>query len=331
MADNAPVLIRLIVALLNLTVVFTVVIGLLGLVTGNALPLVALLNDFLHWGLLLPLVMLPVMVGLRRPIEAGIKGAGALLFAALYGPLFLPNRAVPEADLTLRVATFNMGDQLTDGRSVVAFIQEEDLDIIAVQELGEQQAQTLRDALSETYHLALYPAGIPGTGVISRYPIVEADLLYFVNPALPHAAVTIDVDGRDVSVYSMHPPPALWFQPGFPPIVYRSAQRYGDVQALVERLGPGPVIVMGDFNATEHSADWQLLREAGLRDAFWEQGTGFGMTFPQGGRYRGLDIPARLVRIDYVWASDVFIVQDAWVGPDLGSDHMPVLAELGWP
>jgi vancomycin resistance protein VanJ len=37
-----------------------------------------------------------------------------------------------------------------------------------------------------------------------------------------------------------------------------------------------------------------------------------------------------LVRIDYVWYTDDFRATRAWVGPDAGSDHLPVLAELVW-
>jgi hypothetical protein len=37
-----------------------------------------------------------------------------------------------------------------------------------------------------------------------------------------------------------------------------------------------------------------------------------------------------LVWVDYVWYSASFYATRAWVGPDAGSDHRPVLAQLAW-
>jgi endonuclease/exonuclease/phosphatase (EEP) superfamily protein YafD len=35
-------------------------------------------------------------------------------------------------------------------------------------------------------------------------------------------------------------------------------------------------------------------------------------------------------RIDYIWYTGDFRAARAWVGPDAGSDHLPVLAKLVW-
>jgi endonuclease/exonuclease/phosphatase (EEP) superfamily protein YafD len=36
------------------------------------------------------------------------------------------------------------------------------------------------------------------------------------------------------------------------------------------------------------------------------------------------------MRIDHILYTDHFVAQRAWVGPNAGSDHLPVLAELAW-
>jgi vancomycin resistance protein VanJ len=79
-----------------------------------------------------------------------------------------------------------------------------------------------------------------------------------------------------------------------------------------------PLIVAGDFNlppdASIFRASWQ-----GFADTFKEAGFGFGQT--KFTRWHG-------VRIDYILAGPGWCPRRCWVGPDVGSDHCPVLADL---
>jgi len=51
-----------------------------------------------------------------------------------------------------------------------------------------------------------------------------------------------------------------------------------------------------------------------------------------GGRFWGLPYPGRLVRIDYIFHSDGWRAEAAWVGEwDGFSDHRPVVARLRLP
>lgn len=88
----------------------------------------------------------------------------------------------------------------------------------------------------------------------------------------------------------------------------------------------GPTILLGDFNLTDQNDSYALLRDAGLTDAFRTAGWGFGATWP----VRKLGMPFPLVRIDYIWYSERIHCTQAWLGPDLGSDHLPLLADLTW-
>jgi endonuclease/exonuclease/phosphatase (EEP) superfamily protein YafD len=83
----------------------------------------------------------------------------------------------------------------------------------------------------------------------------------------------------------------------------------------------GPVILVGDFNTPPHSA---LFREVWGRyeDAFSAAGWGWGYTF----KTRMAE-----VRIDHVLVGGGGRATRCWVGPDVGSPHRPVLADLAWP
>jgi endonuclease/exonuclease/phosphatase (EEP) superfamily protein YafD len=89
----------------------------------------------------------------------------------------------------------------------------------------------------------------------------------------------------------------------------------------------GPGIMLGDFNTTDQSDLYKLVQDTGLTDAFRAVGWGFGLTWPV---HFGRANTPPLVRIDYIWFTKHFGAVDAWVGPQTGADHLPVLAELTW-
>jgi endonuclease/exonuclease/phosphatase (EEP) superfamily protein YafD len=92
-------------------------------------------------------------------------------------------------------------------------------------------------------------------------------------------------------------------------------------------IASSPSLLVGDFNKTPFSLLYQRLRRHGLLDAFQEVGCGFGFTFPVFGRFLRLPLPP-LVRIDYIWHTPDLRAIRCRTGPDGGSDHLPLRAEL---
>ena len=84
-----------------------------------------------------------------------------------------------------------------------------------------------------------------------------------------------------------------------------------------------PVIVAGDFNLPVESTIFHRHWDA-FTDAFEAVGTGFGWTKREGTLLR--------IRIDHVLGNATAPKPaGVWLGPDLGSDHLPVIADLRWP
>jgi endonuclease/exonuclease/phosphatase (EEP) superfamily protein YafD len=112
------------------------------------------------------------------------------------------------------------------------------------------------------------------------------------------------------------------FSPG-----WRDAQ----VEELVARLAAddGARLLTGDFNETEWSYPYERLHSV-LGDSFREAGAGFGHTYPSHVRWDGWTLSVPLVRIDYVFHSAELVALHAAVGPDGGSDHLPVVADLAF-
>jgi endonuclease/exonuclease/phosphatase (EEP) superfamily protein YafD len=83
---------------------------------------------------------------------------------------------------------------------------------------------------------------------------------------------------------------------------------------------PRPVLVAGDFNLPVDSVVYRRSW-SWLTNAFSQAGTGFGST--KFTRWHG-------VRIDHVLGGPGWHCRRCWVGPDVGSDHRPVIADMVW-
>jgi vancomycin resistance protein VanJ len=99
------------------------------------------------------------------------------------------------------------------------------------------------------------------------------------------------------------------------------AGELGRVAGLLAETGHTPLLVAGDFNMPSDNSSMASLRSF-LRFGFEEVGWGYGYTKPSS---------APWFRIDHILASPHWTFSRCWVGPDLGSDHLPILAELVLP
>jgi len=94
-----------------------------------------------------------------------------------------------------------------------------------------------------------------------------------------------------------------------------------DVRRVVASL-PQPVIVAGDFNmpveSTIYRRDW-----GELHNAFSSSGSGYGWT--ERVSVRGIPIK---VRIDHILTDGGFTARSCATGRDVGSDHLPLMADI---
>lgn len=98
------------------------------------------------------------------------------------------------------------------------------------------------------------------------------------------------------------------------------AQELRQVAALArEQPADRPLVVGGDLNATPDDPGLSAFRDAGLRDAWVECGSGDGFTYPA-------DKPAK--RIDYLWLAGTLQCASATVIDTRISDHRPLLVTI---
>lgn len=94
------------------------------------------------------------------------------------------------------------------------------------------------------------------------------------------------------------------------------------LRALVAETA-GPVIVAGDLNATWHHPSFRGL---GLRSAHLDRGQGFSRSWPNS----SYCLPFSVVRLDHLLLSEELAVADVRNSEGVGSDHRPLVAEIGW-
>lgn len=99
--------------------------------------------------------------------------------------------------------------------------------------------------------------------------------------------------------------------------IKRSEQVHWIKEVIME--SKHPVIAMGDMNDFNCSAPLDSFVSAGLTDAWWEGGNGYGCTFHSGWM---------LLRIDHIMHSDVLELTGVKVIPTDLSDHNPVVASF---
>jgi endonuclease/exonuclease/phosphatase (EEP) superfamily protein YafD len=86
----------------------------------------------------------------------------------------------------------------------------------------------------------------------------------------------------------------------------------------------GPVLIAGDFNQPSDDPIYRGVWSA-YRDGFESAGLGFGLT-----KYMIKYIGWYGARIDHILGGAGWRFRRCWVGPDVGSDHRPVFAEVEW-
>jgi vancomycin resistance protein VanJ len=287
--------------------------------------------------LLLPAaaLALPLALYRRRWRSVALESVCALAFVWLFRDVVLgrePHPA-PEGAPVITVMTYNLGDGLATPDRLVALLRETSADIVGLEEVDVAAAAALTADLHDVYpYKVLHGLGIPGKGLLSRFPILQSDLLE-LNPGRPDLRAVLDLDGVRVTVLVAHPPPPRLARTGL-------RDRPGGAEQLTALVATakaieGPLLVLGDFNMTRMHEGYKRLEEAGLRDVYRLAGRGAGFTTPtrlatfaqRGSAFGRIPLPP-VLRIDYVWVSGHWQPLEAWIGGDAGSDHLPVVARV---
>ena len=261
-------------------------------------------------------VALGVLLALRRSWWL-VPPALALAGSFLWQPASLPRASNIAADApVLTVGTANLNLATTDFNPLTQWLASADApDMVVLQEYTHLAhiALASNPAIAARYpHRLAVPQPDPfGLAVLSRHPLADTQ----TRPPQSewdtlrlHA--TLMWNGQPVHVSALHPMPPL--SAAFARA--RDQALAQEAQHLSEKGGLG--LMAGDLNITPwarglFAVDAQLRRANGLA-ASWPNAWG------------GLSV----LPLDHVLASSGWQVVGSDMGPDLGSDHRPVVVRL---
>lgn len=291
------------------------------------------LHYVLPWLFVPVLLLLPVSILLRSRVKTLLLILPVPLFLLSYAELYLPRLPVPKTGEPFTVMTYNVWGGNTQFDRIATEIQNHDPDLLSIHEFSPPIVEALENQLAETYPFYRIH---PGVGFFSRYPILQSRAfrlggIYGIpGPWAQH--LILDMNGQEVNVFNVHPPsPPLQGEqiPGLPlrlPSSFRTEGFEIAVREILWRMehAQGPILVVGDFNFTDQEEEYKLLTQT-LKDTHRQCGWGMGFSFA---RFPSTGIA--LWRIDFVLHSQDFVSLRTELGDFAGSDHRPVIAEVGW-
>ncbi len=230
---------------------------------------------------------------------------------------------------------YNWIDNPALGDQIINFVSEKDPDVICFQEFEKDRATELRQ-----YPYQYVQSMVPGErssvkAIFSKYPIIEKGTLNSLNNY--NNAIYADIlYGKDtLRLYNVHME-SLRITPDYHALTgepsgrlfRRLGRSFSRQEQQAERLNlhisnsAHKNIVCGDFNNTQFSNVYHLVKGDRLQDTFEARGKGYGST------YNFNYFPAR---IDFILTDITYQVVTHEVFREALSDHFPIMASIHVP
>ena len=265
----------------------------------------------------------PVLVAAlcrRRWRLAGASAAVAGCHLAWVLPDFAPAAKLPDhldRGVSLRIVSANLFAGNPSRERLAKELLDADADVLLLQEYSPSWVKVLQSAgLFEKYPHRVFKvrADAFGIALFSKWPLSDAEIWRVSD--LPMARATVHVGDARLRVVNVHPLP-----PRSPQYVRVWNEQ---LAALAEELAEetGPVVAVGDYNATQHSAWHRRLTSGRMRSAHLDRGRGWAITWPNG----QMRLPP--IRIDHALLSPEVACREIAEGEGAGSDHQPLVVDL---
>jgi endonuclease/exonuclease/phosphatase (EEP) superfamily protein YafD len=225
----------------------------------------------------------------------------------------LPAAMAVTREQTFRLVSFNVWFRNPDMTRTAQYIEKSQADAVVLLELTPSQVEELLPLMPSYPHYYIEPSRM-GAAVFTRWPVLSAESVPLAPGGAVAARLTLDWRGTPVTVVGVH---LNW------PLGPRNFEFRNQELSVLAHLGKAqerPLLVAGDFNLTPWSQYFDdALAQSGLHDA--ARGFGLARSWPAQFAPAG-------IRIDHCLASSHWRSVDARVGPWLGSDHLPIVADL---
>jgi len=226
----------------------------------------------------------------------------------------------PEGGVELTVASVNVNYTNHDGRAFSRWLEQTDAEVVAVLEVTPFFRELLSGFASKYPHqLIEQPDGDRFClALLARHPIRHGTVRWVREAERAYLEAEVLVGGVPMHTVVLHP-----MRPGNG---WGTGER-NELLTLVARetRWRDNSVVLGDLNATSFSPIFtDFLVSTGLRDS--RQGFGWQPSWRSVHHLRGI-----WLAIDHVLVGSGVGIEERFIGPDVGSDHRPVVARLRIP
>ncbi|MEQ1775878.1 MAG: endonuclease/exonuclease/phosphatase family protein [Burkholderiales bacterium] len=233
--------------------------------------------------------------------------------------VFLQDDAPPAASVRpFTVFHFNVGLHHEQPARIVSYLQRraDAVDVVVLLEATDEFGAVL-DALKSSFpyqirHLEDSPFGI---ALASKHVIDFGVISNEPSRLYPHIEAHIKLPGRNapLALYALHAPPPISGE-----MAEARNAKFTHIARKAATQAQATPVVVGDFNLTPWSPYFQqFITDSGLRDA--RAPRRFDHTWPV--TFDNANIG---LAIDHTFAHPSLPMVKRTIGPDLGSDHLPV-------
>jgi endonuclease/exonuclease/phosphatase (EEP) superfamily protein YafD len=232
-------------------------------------------------------------------------------------PWYLPAPSAgvaPQQELRVLLANVNVKNR--NFEAAIALVQKEQPDLVAIVETNRDWLQALK-AIESILPYTLFSPQAEGFGIAlySKFPLEAVEIASDKKFKDFHVMANVDIAGTRVTAIALHPPP-----PKGTALTQIRNQELANIADVVRSLQT-PVIALGDLNTTLWSPFYQkFINQTHLHNS--RQGFGILPTWPS-------ILPPLYIPIDHCLVSSNIQVIRTRTGRSIGSDHLPVVTDLG--
>lgn len=246
-----------------------------------------------------------------------LVGGIAIVLVLLNFLRFLPNdiRTEEIADRDkLTFASMNLLSTNFNSAEVVDYIKALDADVVLILEYTNFWDQALKEGIGNDYSYSVNKIQDDNFGIalFSKHRMLNYRIMDFTNSYFPMVNCKIDFKGTSLNIFGVH------LENPMGPNNHK-VRSYQIQQSINHLKNMDDVIFIGDFNMTPYSNDFQRIEsKLNLTDTRHSIGASWPSFFWP------LQIP-----IDHCFISPSFKLINRTKGPSMGSDHYPIIIELG--
>ena len=252
-----------------------------------------------------------IMGRIWRSVAAGCV-ACVLLINLI--PFYYSRTTGPANTSAIRILSANVLSRNANYNGLLQLIQTEAPDVILVMEVNENWRNALSQ-LSEKYphrKVVSRPDNF-GIAMFSRLPLDDLTTELLGEVGVPCIVARMTVGNRPLTVIGVHVVPPMRS------VLLAERNEAFERVARLALESNGEVVVVGDLNCTSWSPYFRdLLSVTNLSDS--RLGFGLQPSWPTH--------PLPLLPIDHCLVTNGIVVRDRRLGPDIGSDHLPVLIDV---